>query len=87
MPHPECPSDPADCRIRMVGARMATAMDWTPVYDGNGVMLNSDPNTYTNDFACDACGGEWTEERTGGDTVVTTKTAPRVPQQLPKGAT
>jgi hypothetical protein len=81
MNHPDCAGDPADCRVRTLGTKMTTAIDWTPVYDGHGVMTNNDPNTYATEKICDTCSAEWAEERTGSELVVVTITAPPPAQQ------
>ena len=68
--HPDCPaSDPAECRIRVVSQTM-TAIAWEPIHDGNGVMVNSDPNTFSTTKVCDACGAEWVEERNAAASAV-----------------
>jgi len=74
--HPDCPMDPSECRIRQVSVTMATQIDWRPVYDGHGVMTNVDPNTYRTELACDVCGGEWAEMRTGTEMETETVKAP-----------
>ena len=74
--HPECQSDPSQCRIRSLGMQMATQIGWTPVYDGRGVMTNNDPNTYVTERVWDVCGARWAEERTGDDVVMKSLTAP-----------
>jgi hypothetical protein len=60
--HPECSGDPADCRVRTVST-VLTTVAWEPVYDGNGVLTNKDPNTFTSEKVCDTCGAHWTEMR------------------------
>jgi hypothetical protein len=74
--HPDCQSDPSQCRIRELGMMVATEIEWTPIYDGHGAMTNVDPNTYVTERACDMCGANWFEARTGSDVVVTSKVTP-----------
>jgi hypothetical protein len=68
--HPDCPNDPATCRISVVNSS-STAVAWAPVYDGNGVIINGDPSTYVTTFRCDTCAMSWEERRTGEDVTVT----------------
>ena len=64
MQHPDCPNDPAMCQIARAH-RVATALAWTPVYDGNGNLLTADPNTFVDDYECYYCRRVWQLRRTG----------------------
>jgi hypothetical protein len=67
--HPDCPGDAAECRIAVV-SQVMTQLAWTPVHDGNGVMTNSDPNTFSTTKRCDTCGAEWVEHRNAASSTV-----------------
>lgn len=59
---------------------MTTEIQWTPVYDGHGMMTNSDPNTYETNKSCDVCGMVWVERNTDGQVEFDTKTPARSPR-------
>jgi hypothetical protein len=63
--HPDCPYGPEVCRVYRASHSVATLIAWTPIFDGNGMQLNSDPNTFVDQYACEMCDGAWTETRTG----------------------
>lgn len=48
-------------------------MAWYPQYDGNGKLLNSDPNIYTINASCATCGREWMESRRGDKVTISNK--------------
>ncbi len=50
------------------GPSYRTAMGWTPTYDKEGRLLNSDPNITTTDVRCTTCGKEWKASRQHGKT-------------------
>ncbi len=50
------------CAI-VFGAGRTTLVEWEPVYDKEGVLLNSDPNTYSYTKECKTCGRTWTTNR------------------------
>ena len=62
--HPSCPS-PSECRIRSEGAT-TTLMAWTPVFDGDGNPLNSDPNTRDESYSCLTCRISWIRRTKSG---------------------
>lgn len=64
--HPECPYDAEFCRVTRRHYVQQPVQAWTPVYDGNGVQINSDPNTFVDEYACDTCSGSWAQMRTAG---------------------
>lgn len=61
---PQCKKK-TKCRLHY-GAAMTTCMGWTPIYDGHGNLVNSNPNTLTQAVECDACSGAWVEQQTSG---------------------
>lgn len=73
--HPECPYGPEVCRVYLV-SHTATQIAWTPVFDGNGTMLNSDPNTFVDQYACEMCDGAWSQTRTGDEVAQHVSKAP-----------
>lgn len=60
MQHPDCERDPSECRITYGSALMGEPIEWTPVYDGNGTLVNSDPNVMVRTASCSVCGQTWT---------------------------
>ena len=72
--HPDCPNEPAACRITAQSSVM-TKIAWEPVVDGAGTQVNADPNTVLTVYTCATCAGVWQQTRTGND-VVTTVNAP-----------
>ncbi len=65
MRHPQCPT-PRHCEIRDLGSS-TTLMGWTPVFDGDGNLLNMDPNTVTTMFSCNTCGKKWVRKNKADD--------------------
>lgn len=59
-----------ECRIADHGGHR-TLLAWTPTYDRDGNLLNSDPNTYTCLMDCRTCGKAWTVVQKSGGTVAT----------------
>jgi hypothetical protein len=59
--YPGCPREASECRITMT-TQMAAYVAWTPVYDGNGLLANADPNHATTVYNCATCGNNWTSE-------------------------
>jgi len=57
--HPECTTPPEDCRICVLDS-VTTCLGWTPVYDGNGRLVNEDPNRTMTKYKCNTCGKTWT---------------------------
>lgn len=47
------------CRITQQSVVQQPVMNWNPIYDGNGAMMNSDPNTFVNTFQCETCNMAW----------------------------
>jgi hypothetical protein len=56
--HPHCDHQVTECRVTRKHW-IDSLVDWTPVYDGAGVMLNSDPNRFINEMTCITCGRVW----------------------------
>jgi hypothetical protein len=56
--HPSCNRPPAQCRVTRKHW-IATQIDWTPLYDGEGVMINIDPNRFINEMSCATCAHVW----------------------------
>lgn len=57
MRHPNCPT-PRHCVITFEGSN-TTLLAWSPVFDGNGNLLNVNPNDVEAKFDCDTCGRKW----------------------------
>lgn len=72
MPHPDCPhaDDPSHCRLSTRHWVQQPAIEWEPVYDGRGMLTNSDPNTFIHEFTCATCERTWRTETTEGRVVV-----------------
>jgi hypothetical protein len=64
--HPACTLDAGECRIAM-RHWIDTMIAWEPIYDGNGVMTNSDPNTAVHEYSCATCSRVWQIRTTGGE--------------------
>ena len=64
----ECPNvlNRSLCRITMQAVVVQPVMEWTPILDGNGVMTNSDPNTFVNTFLCETCRMAWEVQTVAG---------------------
>jgi len=77
-PHPDCANPPEDCRISVVNSA-ATAQSWTPIYDGNGMLVNSDPNMLVTELHCTTCERTWYETNQGG-IIERSDTRPDLPQ-------
>jgi len=58
-PNPQCPANPEDCRITYFSAIAEPIKEWTPIYDGNGALVNSDPNTQVHRAYCEICDMAW----------------------------
>jgi hypothetical protein len=71
--NPDCPNDPALCRITRVVAPQEPALEWDIVYDGNGNATNSDPNVYIATNHCTTCGQAWEMTWSGDEVLVTRK--------------
>jgi hypothetical protein len=56
--HPSCTRQEADCRVTRKHW-IDTLIHWTPVYDGTGAMINTDPNRSINEMSCATCGRRW----------------------------
>lgn len=84
MRHPDCPCDPSECRITPRGTSIVEEIEWTPTYDGNGVAVDANPNTYATRMHCDTCNASWTIERTADQSVVVHATVPQAPAPQPK---
>lgn len=56
-----------NCRLRY-GSTICFPIGWTPEYDGNGKLLNSDPSTYSTNVSCRTCGGTWYRNERAGKT-------------------
>lgn len=67
-----CSLDPSECRISSSSAIKQPAIEWSPIFDGTGAMVNSDPNTIVVTYTCTACLMTWSTETTGGVTISVT---------------
>jgi hypothetical protein len=65
--HQQVCDRPDACRITE-GYRTTTCIGWTPVYDGHGNQLNTDPNITRWSEHCSTCGRTWDMTRTHGAT-------------------
>lgn len=61
MCHPDCAREPHECRITQ-RSEIVSFVAWTPVYDGNGLMVNGDPNRFQVVRDCETCGEHWVVE-------------------------
>jgi hypothetical protein len=59
--NPDCPHAPdySQCRVTRSASVVQPVIAWEPIYDGTGMMTNSDPNTHVSTFACDTCAQSW----------------------------
>jgi hypothetical protein len=64
-----CLRDASDCRISTTSTVKQPAIDWSPVFDGKGGMVNSDPNTFIVTYTCATCMTSWSTETTGGNAI------------------
>ena len=60
---PNCPT-PRHCKITFEGS-CTTLMSFSPIFDGDGNLLNVDPNTVDRKFGCDTCGRKWIRQTKG----------------------
>ena len=56
---PQCPHCKKPTH-RQAGMSCTTMMDFTPVYDENGININPDRNKTTTDYECLECEQEYT---------------------------
>jgi hypothetical protein len=56
--HPDCIIPPEQCRIR-VKFSGSTMLGGSDIYDGNGHLVERDPNTLTWSHHCHTCGRKW----------------------------
>jgi hypothetical protein len=68
MQHPDCTLPATDCRITT--AVSATTLAWTPVYDGSGTAINTDPNVDITTYTCATCARVWQITGTDAATLV-----------------
>lgn len=59
--NPDCPTQPdyTQCRVTRTVAVQQPVIEWEPVYDGTGMMTNSDPNTHVSVYTCATCSQSW----------------------------
>ena len=72
--NPACPNQDHRelCRITVVTTAREPVIDWVIVYNGNGMVVNSDPNSYVSNYSCSVCGIDWIEDMpAGGEHTVT----------------
>lgn len=67
--NPDCPNIPdyTLCRVTRTAAVKQPVIDWQPVYDGTGMMTNSDPNTHVSTYSCATCGMDWEVSSVAGE--------------------
>lgn len=71
--NPDCPYNPVLCRIARVVVPVEPAQEWNRIYDGNGRVTNTDPNTYVATSACATCSQSWEMTWTGNEPEVVRK--------------
>jgi hypothetical protein len=64
---PDCTRDSTQCRVTRISRIQQPQIAWTPVFDGNGVQTNADPNTFIVAFSCSTCGMEWETQSKADD--------------------
>ena len=65
---PECPVCKKGTKREDLGGTR-TCMGWTPTYDENGTLLNSDPNIFKNAYRCLECKNVYAVESRYGEVV------------------
>lgn len=73
--NPDCPNKPdySLCRVTRSVKVQEPLIVWEPIYDGHGMMTNSDPNTHISTFTCATCTQSWEVAWTSGQEPVTRK--------------
>lgn len=62
---PNCQS-PDTCIITFDGS-CTTLVGWSPIFDGNGNLLNVNPNTVERLFECATCNKKWIRKTCGDE--------------------
>jgi len=59
--NPDCPNQPdySQCRVSRSASVQEPIIVWEPIYDGTGMMTNSDPNTHVSTYTCSVCTQSW----------------------------
>ena len=73
------PDDPTQCRITFTTSVQQPLIAWTPVYNGVGMMTNSDPNTHIRTYTCTTCNSTWEVASTAGSDQVARMVPPEPP--------
>ena len=70
--NPECPNNPdySLCRVTRVATVQQPMIAWEPIYNGSGMMINSDPNTHISTFSCSVCDMNWETSQVAGQQMV-----------------
>jgi hypothetical protein len=73
--NPDCPNQPdySLCRVTRAATVKEPIMEWEPIYDGTGMMTNSDPNTHISTFTCATCTQSWEVSQSSGNPPVLRK--------------
>jgi hypothetical protein len=73
--NPDCPNIPdyTQCRVTRTASVQEPVIAWEPIYDGNGTMTNSDPNTHISVFTCATCLQSWQADSVAGSPPVLRK--------------
>lgn len=70
MQHPDCEYQSTECRITVSNVS-ATAIDYKPVFDGDGHRVDGgDPNIIVTKSRCATCRRHWCERKQYGQTEV-----------------
>lgn len=56
--HPNCEHTESDCRI-VHKHWVDNPIEWAPIYDGAGAMINQDPNKHVHELSCATCSRSW----------------------------
>ena len=74
MKHPDCLHDDTECTISTVSGVKQPLIEWSPIYNGAGEMVNRDPNTFITTSTCTMCNMRWETSTTEGVTTVGERT-------------
>jgi hypothetical protein len=73
--NPDCPNIPdyTQCRVTRTASVQQPVIVWEPIYDGTGMMTNSDPNTHISTYTCATCSQSWEVSMVAGNAPVMRK--------------
>ena len=58
--HPNCGHDPKDCRITTTVKSQPIPINWQPIMNGIGVVVNHEQSVTVMEYKCSVCHAEWT---------------------------